>query len=265
VTTIKIHYDKRTPQVVEEEEVVSGQRETISILFDFSAEWNNFPIKTAVFTSVAAKKSRQLDDSGMVDIPEEVIINGVRNFEVSVSGVTEEGNCKIHRYNGKPVKFAVTRGGEIPGNDTAGNCKPSAYEQLLIRVNSKLDANQGVENAGRAMVVGDDGILRPGDYAGGGGGAITPGIENAGKLLYVDESGNGAFLQLGDGLEIRNGRLCIVGTVTPDEPAEAIAFEQTGENSVAVSGVVFEQQEDGTVLWGGATFTPGEENTVVIK
>lgn len=109
---------------------------------------------------------------------------------------------------------------------------------------------------------------------------VTPGVENTGKLLYVDESGNGSFLQLGDGLEIVNGRLCITGTVTPDEPdepyepdtpvepddpAETITFTQTGENSVAVSGVVFEQQEDGTVLWRGATFTPGEENSVVIK
>lgn len=103
---------------------------------------------------------------------------------------------------------------------------------------------------------------------------VTPGVENTGKLLYVDESGNVSFLQLGDGLEIRNGRLCITGTVTPDEPdtpvepdepAETITFTQTGENSVEVSGVVFEQQEDGTVLWRGATFTPGEENSVVIK
>lgn len=116
--------------------------------------------------------------------------------------------------------------------------------------------------------VGVDGVVTITDAewkSTGSGGAITPGIENAGKLLYVDDAGNGAFLQLGDGLEIVNGRLCITGTVTPDEPAEAIAFEQTGENSVAVSGVVFEQQEDGTVLWRGATFTPGEENSVVIK
>ena len=54
----------------------------------------------------------------------------------------------------------------------------------------------------------------------GGGGAITPGIENKGKLLYVDDSGNVAYLQLGTGLEIINGRLCIIGTVTPDEPVE---------------------------------------------
>lgn len=102
---------------------------------------------------------------------------------------------------------------------------------------------------------------------------ITPGIENAGKLLYVDESGNEAFLQLGDGLEIVNGRLCITGTVTPDEPdtpvepdepAEPITFAQTGENSVTVSGVVFEQS-DGTVLWRGATFASGDDNTVIIS
>lgn len=131
--------------------------------------------------------------------------------------------------------------------------------------------------------VGVDGVVTITDAewkSTGSGGAITPGIENAGKLLYVDESGNVAYLQLGTGLEIVDGRLCIIGTVTPDEPdepdepdtpvepddpAEAITFTQTGEHSVTVRGVVFEQQEDGTVLWRGATFTPGEENSVVIK
>lgn len=52
----------------------------------------------------------------------------------------------------------------------------------------------------------------------------------------------------------------------PDEPDEAIALEQTDENSVTVSGVAFEQQEDDTVLWDGVTFTSGEEeNTVIIE
>lgn len=99
----------------------------------------------------------------------------------------------------------------------------------------------------------------------GSGGTITPGVENAGKLLYVDADGNGSFLQLGTGLEIINGRLCITGTVTPGEPAGAITFTQTGENAVTVSGVAFEQQEDGTVLWRGATFASGDGNAVEIK
>lgn len=252
MSIIKIHYDKRTPQVAEEEEVVSGQRQTIAIQFDFSPEWSEFPEKTAVFTSVAAKKSYMLDEDGKVDIPEEVIINGVREFSVSVFGVREGENGEIPRYNGKPTKFSVTRGGDLPGNDTTSDGKPTAYEQLLYKfevVNSKvvnkLDAFQGEDNAG--------------------------------KLLYVDGSGNVAYLQLGTGLEIVDGRLCIIGTVTPDEPDEpdepdtpvepdeAITFAQTGENRVAVSGVVFEQQENGTVLWRGTTFAPGEGNTVIIS
>lgn len=37
----------------------------------------------------------------------------------------------------------------------------------------KVDIDHGTENAGRVLVVGDDGIVRPGEYAGGGGGTIT--------------------------------------------------------------------------------------------
>jgi hypothetical protein len=40
-------------------------------------------------------------------------------------------------------------------------------------VSGFLESHQGAENAGRVLVVGDDGIVRPGEYAGGGGGTIT--------------------------------------------------------------------------------------------
>ena len=127
------------------------------------------------------------------------------------------------------------------------------------RVPATAEMSVNASNGTKQVAITDE------KWAGNSVNAITPGVENAGKLLYVDADGNGSFLQLGTGLEIINGRLCITGTVTPDEPAEAITFTQTGENSVTVSGVVFAQQEDGTVLWRGATFTPGKENSVVIK
>ena len=190
---------------------------------------------------------------------------------IRVFAVVRGCNGKHTRRSQAFVVFGRTK----PANYVYTETEIKTWAKLEKKIDKKLDANQGTENAGRAMVVGDDGIVRPGDYAGGG--AITPGIENAGKLLYVEDDGNVAFLQLGAGLEILNGRLCIIGTVTPDEPdvpdepddpdepAEAITFTQTGENSVTVIGVVFERQEDGTVLWRGATFAPGEGNTVIIS
>lgn len=165
---IEIHYNQRTPEVMQAGEVVSGQRGTVEVQFSFSEEWDEYPIRSASFCSMAAKEAWPLDEKNKVKVPEAVIQYGVRTFTVSAFGTRETEKGDVERYNGKPAAFRVDIGGEIPGE----GCKKTAtaYEQLLIRVEKKLDANQGTENAGRAMVVGDDGIVRPGDYAGGGGG-----------------------------------------------------------------------------------------------
>ena len=45
---------------------------------------------------------------------------------------------------------------------------PNGYAQAIEALDAKLDKNQGAENAGKALVVGDDGNVVPGDVQGGG-------------------------------------------------------------------------------------------------
>ena len=99
--------------------------------------------------------------------------------------------------------------------------------------------------------------------------SVTPGVENAGKLLYVDAYGNGSFLQLGDGLEIVNGRLCIIGTVTPESAGDLIVADDGDGNVTIVSKGGASITDDGNgnvtiVSTGGVSITDDENGNVVI-
>ena len=62
---------------------------------------------------------------------------------------------------------------------------PNGYAQAIKALDGKLDKNQGAENAGKALVVGDDGNVVPGDVQGG---SSLPAIssDTAGKMLTND-------------------------------------------------------------------------------
>lgn len=86
------------------------------------------------------------------------------------------------------------------------------------------------------------------------------GVENAGKLLYINADGLLVPLALGDGLDIVNGVLRITAEITPDTQ---IIFEDAGGGVVTMSGAEFTDQGDGTVLIGNASFTD-QGNGVVL-
>lgn len=181
---IEIHYNGRTPEIRQAEEVVSGQLRSMEVQFTFSEDWEAYPLRTAVFKSRRASRMWPLDGEGKAKIPGDVIRTGVRSITVSVFGFAEMEGGEYLRYNGKPAAFRVEIGGDIPG-EGCPDADPTAYELIMISLSAKLDANQGIDNAGRVLVVGEDGIVRPGEYSGGGGsgGNLPPGGK-AGQILY---------------------------------------------------------------------------------
>lgn len=62
---------------------------------------------------------------------------------------------------------------------------PNGYAQAIEALDAKLDKNQGADNAGKALVVGDDGNVVPGE-AQGGGSLPTMSNDTAGKMLTND-------------------------------------------------------------------------------
>lgn len=178
--TIPIKYNGLTPFFTEKSMAVSGQIGTLSVQFTFSEDWDMYPVRTVMFQSRAGIRPSILSDSGIKEIPATLIQNGISQLKISVFGTSTDSSGNTLRYNGKPIVLDLEMGGAVPQDSSRS---PTAYEQLLIRVTaldeavaetydalaSKLDINQGTDNAGRVLVVGEDGMVAPGEYAGGGG------------------------------------------------------------------------------------------------
>lgn len=84
----------------------------------------------------------------------------------------------------------------------------------------------------------------------GGGGSY--GSENAGKLLYVASDGRSAPLDLGAGLEIRDGVLFVTGAHgEPDIPMPDVNFSVNDDGSVVIQGATFTVDDEGNAIIGG--------------
>lgn len=76
------------------------------------------------------------------------------------------------------VRSATTDSGE------ERDSMPNGYAQAIKALDGKLDRNQGTENAGKALVVGDDGGVVPGEVQGSSLPAMSS--DTAGKMLTND-------------------------------------------------------------------------------
>ena len=99
----------------------------------------------------------------------------------SVNTAKTQGVNAINTAEAEAIKAVADKGAEQTGNVTAEGAKqvqavqakgqevinsiPSDY---TTRMQSKLDKQQGVEHAGKALVIGDDGNVVPGEVQGGG-------------------------------------------------------------------------------------------------
>ncbi len=129
--TIPITYTGHTPSMAEPVEIVSGQRETVRVHITFSAEWDMYPVRTAVFASRAGVRKAVMDADGYAIVPASMLQSGIRYLQISVFGNYEREDGEIPRYNGRPLTLRVDIGGAVPSESDDND---PAYEKLLIRL-----------------------------------------------------------------------------------------------------------------------------------
>lgn len=104
--------------------------------------------------------------------------------------VTEEGE--------KQVKAVADKGAEV---------LQSIPEDFTVQMQNKLDKQQGVENAGKAMVINPEGVIVPGEVTGGDG------------IPIINTASGGSPLVVSDSAERVNKGLSIIGnTVQNQDP-----------------------------------------------
>lgn len=131
----------------------------------------------------------------------------------------------------------------------------SIPDDFTAQMESKLDKQQGTENAGKALVVGEDGNVIPGRPYMEGTGDTAPAIvlDVSGEVIIVNDSSDRAFR----GMEIfgKSTQNTASGEASPDHPVEIESAGANGMIKVNVFGANIINFPEGEVKNNGITYT----------
>lgn len=131
-------------------QVVADSQNYLRASFSFTNDWSG--IITAFFTHGDDTYAMILDEDNTCLVPWEVI---------KADGFTVSCVCGS-RLTANTASVYVQESGYREGK-TPQEPTPDVYEQLLARLQAKLDANQGRENAGKFLKIGQNGDVVPGE------------------------------------------------------------------------------------------------------
>ena len=103
---------------------------------------------------------------------------------IPVSGPVHVGLFAGDIHTTRPARLLAVRSATTDSGEER-DPMPDGYAQAIKALDAKLDKNQGADNAGKALVVGDDGNVVPGE-ARGGGSLPAMSSDTAGKMLTND-------------------------------------------------------------------------------
>lgn len=172
---------------------------------------------------------------------------------VQTEGITQTGN--VSAEGAKQVQAVQDKGEEV---------LQSIPEDFTAQMESKLDKNQGIENAGKSLVVGEDGNVIPGRPYMEGTGATAPAIvlDVSGEVIIVNDSSDRAF----QGMEIfgKSTQNTESGEVSPDHPVEIESVGTKGMIRVNVFGANIINFPEGEVKNNGITYTSSKGAVMVV-
>ena len=166
MNTIHIRYEALSASWVGD--AVTGQEKTLKCKFIFDKNWDAYPIRYMIIS-----REGKIFDPVTIDESNEAIVRAEALTErahimIGAVGLAVK-NGETLRYNGRPCRIRVDQGNLIWEPSTEEEA--TAYEKLLVEVielekavAAKLDSNQGTANAGRVLVVGEDGNVTPTDW-----------------------------------------------------------------------------------------------------
>lgn len=172
---------------------------------------------------------------------------------VQTEGTTQTGN--VSAEGAKQVQAVQDKGAEV---------LQSIPDDFTAQMESKLDKQQGTENAGKALVVGEDGNVIPGRPYMEGTGATAPAIvlDVSGEVIIVNDSSDRAF----QGMEIfgKSTQNTASGEASPDHPVEIESAGANGMIRVNVFGANIINFPEGEAKNNGITYTSSKGAVTVV-
>ena len=158
---------KQTLEIATAEKVVEKSANYLRLAFNFlTSDWDGAE-KTAYFAGTDGKHYKSMIKNDACLVPWEAIQECGRLI-MSVTGVKNDGT--VITTNKERIMLEST----LSGGDKTKEPSPDQYTQIMQALAGKIGTNQGAENAGKILGIGEDGMVAPVDApTGSGSGAVS--------------------------------------------------------------------------------------------
>lgn len=152
------------------------------------ADWENLLIKATFHPPSGDSVVVLLGEDGIIDVPPEATAVAAGEYNpglIVFSGVSDG----VQRISAN-LAYTVIGHASVDGKDSEPT--PSQWEQLAAQYQSKIDKQQGAENAGKVLGIGEDGLVKPMEQTGGGGvgnngATFIPSVDKDGFISWTND------------------------------------------------------------------------------
>ncbi len=172
IEPIVIKVVDKVPIVVSGPQYVVCDNSDYTVVWQLDEEWAQFEHRTMQVNYKDGTYERVLFTGNTCALP-----------ALPVPGPVHVGLFAGDIHTTRPARLLAVRSATTDCGEER-DPTPDGYAQAIKALDAKLDKNQGAENAGKALVVGDDGTVVPGEAQGGSLPAMSS--DTKGKMLTND-------------------------------------------------------------------------------
>lgn len=154
IKPIVIKVTDKVPELVSGPEYVVCDNSDYTVVWQLDEEWAQFEHRTMQVNYKDGTYERVLFTGSSCTLP-----------AIPVSGPVHVGLFAGDIHTTRPARLLAVRSATTDSGEER-DPMPNGYAQAIEALDAKLDKNQGVENAGKALVIGDDGNVVPGEAPG---------------------------------------------------------------------------------------------------
>lgn len=190
IEPIVIKVVDKVPIVVSGPQYVVCDNSDYIVVWQLDEEWAQFEHRTMQVNYKDGTYERVLFTGDSCTLP-----------AIPVPGPVHVGLFAGDIHTTRPARLLAVRSATTDCGEER-NPTPDGYAQAIKALDGKLDKNQGAENAGKALVVGDDGGVVPGKVQGGGSlpiasptqlGGVKPVAKTDAMTQSIGVDGNGGL------------------------------------------------------------------------
>ena len=156
IKPIVIKVTDKVPELVSGPDYVVCDNSDYTVVWQLDEEWAQFEHRTMQVNYKEGTYERVLFTGDTCALP-----------AIPVQGPVHVGLFAGDIHTTRPARLLAVRSATTDCGEER-DPMPNGYAQAIKALDGKLDKNQGAENAGKALVIGDDGNVVPGEVKGGG-------------------------------------------------------------------------------------------------